>query len=234
MPSVRLGSVAVAVLLSTTAARAFADEDADRAELQRLEAWLATKPASADISKAPEAPEAPPPPPRRHGLVVESGIGVQTQLGGLKHVSPTSPWFHLGVGYEPTRWLMLLAQGDVTPSSTSLANPPPDPRGYALFALSIGVRGTLELSHAIGVFAQGEIGGARVTDDVLSTYGFQDADTVHPYFGGLLGVEWYQVDPHLALGARGGVRSYGQLLDRNLGGETPIAWLASITLRYAF
>jgi hypothetical protein len=84
---------------------------------QQLSEFLAQKPASADVSKAPEAPEAPPPPPRRHGFVVESSIGAQGQLGSLNHVSPTSPWFHTAFGWEPTHWFMVLAQFDF-PSRT--------------------------------------------------------------------------------------------------------------------
>jgi len=70
--------------------------------------------------------------------------------------------------------------------------------------------------------------------NVLSVYGFLDADEPNMYVGGELGIEWYQVSPHLALAAHGGLRSYGQGLTRDRGGDAPIALLANAALRYAF
>jgi hypothetical protein len=200
---------------------------------QQIEAFLSEKPVSPDVTKPTEAPEAPPPPPRRHGFVVESSVGAQTQLGAMRHISPTSPWFRTAFGWEPTRWIMLLGQFDVTVSSTSLANSPPNPRGYALYAGSIGIRGTIPIGTSVGLTVQGEIGGAKISEDVLSTYGFKNADTMNPFFGAVLGLEWYQVSPHVALGARGGIRSYGELFDTSTGGAG-IGWTAAVTLRYVF
>jgi hypothetical protein len=201
---------------------------------QQIEAFLSEKPVSPDVNKPTEAPEAPPPPPRRHGFVVESSIGAQTQLGAMRHVSPTSPWLRTAFGWEPTRWIMLLAQFDVTLSSTSLAASPPNPRSYALYAGSLAVRGTIPIGTSIGAIVQGEIGGAKLSENVLSTYGFRNADTVNPFFGAAVGVEWYQVSPHLALGARGGIRSYGELFDRTIGGGGSLGWTVAATLRYVF
>jgi len=201
---------------------------------RQIESFLAEKPVSPDVTKPTDAPEAPPPPPRRHGFVVESSVGAQTQLGAMRHISPTSPWFRTAFGWEPTKWIMLLAQFDVTVSSTSFASPPPGPRGYALYAGSIGIRGTIAIGTSVGVTVQGEIGGAKISENVLSTYGFQNADTVNPFFGAVLGLEWYQVSPHVALGARGGIRSYGELFDRSIGGGGSLGWTAAVTLRYVF
>ena len=230
----RLLVVGIALLPLLHASRAAADEPEQGPTQQQIESFLTSKPTSPDVTKTPEAPEAPPPPPRRHGFVVESSIGAITHLGAMRHVSPTSPWFRTAIGWEPLKWLMLLAQFDVSPSSTSLANPPPDPRGYVLFGGSLGLRGSLELGTALGVFGQFEVGGARISEDVLATYGFQNADTVNPFFGAALGFEWYQVSPHMALGAEGGIRSYGDLFDRRVGGGTALAWTAAGTLRYVF
>lgn len=201
---------------------------------RQIEGWLATKPATADVSRAPSAPEAPPPPPRHRGFVVESSIGAIGQLGALKHVSPTAPWFHAAFGWEPTRWLMVLAQGDVAFASTAYAPPPPDPRGYALWGLGAGVRFGFQPSPAVGLFVEGDLGAARVTEDVLATYGFKDANHVAPYFGGLLGAEWYQISPHYALALHGGVRSYSQLLSRSIGSDGALAWIGAATLKYTF
>jgi hypothetical protein len=201
---------------------------------QQIEQFLTSKPVSPDVTKTPEAPEAPPPPPRKHGFVVESSIGALTHIGPMGHVSPTAPWLRTAFGWEPTKWIMLLAQFDVALSSTSLANPPPEPRGYALYSGSLGLRGSIELATSLGVFAQIEVGGAKVSEDVLATYGFMNATSLSGYFGADLGFEWYQVSPHLALGGLGGIRSYGQLLDRSLGGGAALAWTAAGTIRYVF
>jgi len=42
------------------------------------------------------------------------------------------------------------------------------------------------------------------------------------------------VSPHVALGARGGIRSYGELFDRTIGDGASIGWTAAVTLRYVF
>jgi len=232
--SFRLPLVCVVWLLCAAPCVARAAEPEQGPSQQQIEAFLSEKPVSPDVTKPTEAPEAPPPPPRRHGFVVESSIGAQTQLGAMRHISPTSPWFRTAFGWEPTKWIMLLGQFDVTMSSTSLANSPPSPRGYALYAGSVGIRGTISLGTSIGLTVQGEIGGAKISENVLSTYGFRNADTVNPFFGAALGLEWYQVSPHVALGARGGIRSYGELFDRTIGDGASIGWTAAVTLRYVF
>lgn len=229
-----------ALLLGIGAASAFgvssahAEEPEQGPSQQQIEEFLASKPVSPDVTKTPEAPEAPPPPPRKHGFVVESSIGALTHVGPMGHVSPTAPWLRTAFGWEPTKWIMLLAQFDVALSSTSLANPPPDPRGYALYSGSLALRGSLEIAKSFGAFAQVEVGGAKVSEDVLATYGFTNATSLSGYFGAALGFEWYQVSPHLALGGLAGIRSYEQLLDRSLGSGTALAWTAAGTLRYVF
>jgi hypothetical protein len=229
----RLPLVSVVALPCVFASAARADEPEQGPSQRQIESFLSEKPVSPDVTKPTEAPEAPPPPPRRHGFVVESSIGAQTQLGAMRHVSPTSPWFRTAFGWEPTKWIMLLGQFDVSMSSTSLASPPPGPRGYALYAGSVGVRGTISLGTYFGLTVQGEIGGAKISEDVLATYGFRNADTLNPFFGAALGLEWYQVSPHVALGVRGGVRSYGELFDAAIGGAS-IGWTAAGTVRYVF
>jgi hypothetical protein len=212
---------------------AHADEPPPGPTEQQISAFLAEKPATADVSKPPDAPEAPPPPPRRHGLTVESSIGAQQPLGALSHVSRTSPWFHAAFGWEVTHWFMVLAQVDLSLTSTSLANPPPDPRGYAVWGLGGAGRFGFEPFRNIGLYAQGEVGISDATTDVLATYGYKNADSVGLYFGGLAGLEWYQVSPHYALGLQGGARVYPNLA-RSIGGDTAISLLGAAALRYTF
>jgi hypothetical protein len=214
-------------------ARGEEDEETPGPDEQQLTEFLAQKPASADVSRPPEAPEAPPPPPRKHGFVLESSIGAQGQLGALSHVSPTAPWFHTAFGWEPTHWFMVLAQFDASIANTSLANPPPGERGYALLAFGGAGRFGIEPARNLGFYAQGEVGLADVTTEVLATYGYKDADSLGLYAGGMLGVEWYQVNPHYALALQGGARWYSNL-DRSIGGDTAIALLGAAALRYTF
>ena len=230
---------AATAALGMLAALAFAgvaraEEPAPGPDQQQIESWLESEPATADLS-ATSAPEAPPPPPRKHGFVVESSFGFMGNLGAMRHVTPTMPWFRAAFGWEPTKWLMLLAQGDIATGSTGLASAPPEPRGFALWGLSGAVRFGVQPARFVGLSLQGEIGAARVTEDVLRTYGFTDANSVGPYFGALLGVEWYQVSPHLALVAQGGVRSYAQIFDRPLlTGGPAVAWIGAAALKYTF
>jgi hypothetical protein len=198
---------------------------------REIEAWLESRSLPADIS-AEATPEAPPPPPREPGIVLEGAVGALGHAGEMRYVSPTSPWFHLKVGWEPARWAMLFVLSDVAFGSTSLANPPPEPRGFALWGFGGGFRATWEPTDWLGVFAQLEFGAAEVAEPVLGTYGFEDADSLGPYFGAMAGAEWYQISPHYALVAQGGVRHYGQMLDRQLSDATPLAWIASLGLSY--
>ena len=228
-----VASAGLGLVLLTLASTVRAEDAPEGPTEQQISAFLAEKPASADVTKTPESPEAPPPPPRKHGVVLESSLGAQQPLGALSHVSRTSPWFHLGVGWEPTHWLMVLGQGDLSFASTSLANPPPDPRGYALWAIGGAARFGVQPFQSVGMYAQGEIGISSVSTDVLSTYGYKDADSIGAYFGGMVGVEWYQVSPHYTLAVQGGARDYPNLA-RSIGNDTPVALLGAATLRYTF
>lgn len=197
-----------------------------------LEAWLAQDPAEADTSPATAELEAPPLPPRHHGLVVEGSVGALGHLGDMKHISPAAPWFRLQVGYEVFDWLMVFGQGDVAIANTGYAQRPPDKRGYALFGFGVGPRLSWQPFRSLGIYLQGEAGLASVNEDVLSTYGYRDADRLRPYAGGNLGLEWFQINPHYALAAYGGVRDYFQNFERTYGANPPLAWVSGLALRY--
>ena len=198
-----------------------------------IEAWLDSR-ALPNTDQGTSADEVPPPPPRRRGLVVESTVGALGHIGPLKHISPTAPWFGVRVGFEPLRWLMVFGEADVAFASTAYANPPPPPRTYWLYGFGGGVRFTLGIGERIGVFLQGSAGGARISEqDILRIYGYDEASSTSAYFSGLLGFEWYQVNPHLALALHGGVRQYNGL-QRDRASEGPLAWVSALALRYAF
>lgn len=184
------------------------------------------------LTPGPE--EAPPPPPRRHGLNVETGVGLLTHVGALAHVSPTSPWFHLQVGYEPFRWLMVFAEGDLVFSNTSYAAQPPPPRTYRLYGFGPGLRFSLPFSERFGGYLEGSAGMARVSDDLLAIYGYEQATTWNLYFGGRLGIEWFAPNPHLSVALSGGARMYQQGLRRERSNEPPLAILGNLGIRYTF
>lgn len=234
-----LGSLmAGAVTLATAALATAAEEQPQRRDMTQaeIEAWLDSRgmPGSRDIGPVEEEPEAPPPPPRSRGIVIETGVGALSHLGTMKNVSPTSPWFHFKLGVEPLSWLMLFGEADVAFATTSYAARPPEPRGYAHYGVGAGLRFTLRPADWLGIYLQGSAGMAEVSEDVLFVYGYTNADSMNLYFGGALGLEWYQVSPHLALSAHAGVRSYGDGMSRLRSTDPPIAILGGASLRYAF
>ncbi len=85
----------------------------------------------------------------------------------------------------------------------------------------------------MGSTCTGSAGIARINEDLLFQYGYQNADRWNLYFGGELGVEWYQVNPHMALALHGGVRDYDAGLGR-VRGATELAWIGGMSLRYVF
>jgi hypothetical protein len=174
---------------------------------EEIDAWLdsrAMPKSQVERGADSDSDEAPPPPPRKHGFVLESSIGVLGQIGHLKNISPAAPWFGLRFGYEPLRWLMVFAEGDLAVANTAYAHPPPPPRSYAFWNVGAGARVTLKPTDRFGVYLQASLGGGRVTEDVLELYGYQHAEELGFYQGGELGLEWYQVNPHLALALHGG------------------------------
>jgi hypothetical protein len=206
---------------------------------EEIDAWLDSRamPKSQGERSADNDDEdaaAPPPPPRKKGFVLESSLGVMGQLGHLKNIAPNAPWFGLRFGYEPLRWLMVFAESDLFVASTSYAHPPPPARSFAFWSFGGGVRLTVKPVDRIGVFVQGSVGAGRATDDVLELYGYQHADELGFYQSAELGVEWYQINPHLALAVHGGVRNYPRALKRDLDSQAPMTWLSGAGLRYTF
>ncbi len=177
--------------------------------------------------------DVPPPPPRHHGLVVEASPGALFPLGALRHVSPPSPWLQVDVGYEVWTWLLLLAQADFTVASTSYAAEPPPPRTFGQYAFGAGARAQFPFGEHFAAHAQIELGLSEVTEDVLAVYGFREADDLGLYYGGRLGLEWLQANPHLAVGAQATLRSYSNLLRTNYN-DAPLGLIGALTLRYAF
>jgi len=201
-----------------------------------IESWLEAEPGAKTADQGvDEADEEPLPAPRRHGLTIESGVGFVNHLSELKHILPLAPLFQVRVGYEFLPWIMPFVESDVAFASTAYASEPPPPRAFWHFAAGAGLRFSAAISDTFGVLGQGSVGIAFVSEqNVLSIYGYPNADEPNLYFGGEGGFEWYPVNPHLALGVRGGLRTYGAGLERETGGGAPLALLASGQIRYTF
>jgi hypothetical protein len=229
---------ALASLLVLEPAHA-ADAPAKERQLtpEEIDAWLdsrAMPKSRAERTSEADDAAAPPPPPRKKGFVLESSIGVMGQLGHLKNITPTAPWFGLRFGYEPLRWLMVFAESDLFVASTTYAKQPPPPRSFVFWSVGAGVRLTLKPTDRIGVYVQGSLGVGRATEDVLELYGYQHAEELGLYESAELGVEWYQVSPHLALAVHGGIRDYPRALKRDRDEQPPLTWLSGLALRYTF
>src|ERR1051325_2355341 len=137
-----------------------------------IESWLDAEPGATPADKG-EAPgeEEPLPAPRRHGLVVESGLGFVTQVGSLKNITPTAPDFQLRLGYEFLSWLMPFLEADVAFASTAYAPQPPPERSYFHYGAGAGLRITVPVGRIVAILAQGSLGVARVSEqNVLSVY----------------------------------------------------------------
>jgi len=203
---------------------------------EEIDAWLDSRamPKSQSDRSDDDTEDAPPPPPRKNGFVIESSIGVLGQVGHLKNISPNAPWFGLRFGFEPLRWLMVFTEADLAVLNTAYAHPPPPPRSYVFWNVGAGARLTIKPTDRFGVYLQGSLGGGRATEDVLEIYGYPHAEELGIYQSAELGLEWYQVNPHLALALHGGVRNYPRALKRERDSQPPMTWLSGVALRYTF
>lgn len=202
---------------------------------QEIEAWLDSSAVDnpRDVGVDEPVPEAPPPPPRHHGFVVEGAVGGVGHLSTMKTVSPVAPEFRLLLGYDVFDPLLLFADASVILSSTRYAKPPPSPRTYAYYAFGGGLRFTLEFGESFGLYLQGNVGAAAASEDVLVVYGYRDSDELSLYYGGQLGFEWFQVNPHYALAAHAGLKNYLGLA-RERSNDPPLAINAGLAIKYTF
>ena len=186
----------------------------------------------------PEAPlEAPPPLPHHKGLVTEGGLGGLAFMGEFRHVAPPAPWFHVQVGYEALKWLMLFGEGELAFTDTSEAEGPSATYGFPIFGFGGGARVTVHPTERFAVYVQGAIDAmkADVPTGALRLLGFKNAESLSPSFGGRLGLEWYQVDRHMALGAAFGIRdATGFAKVTSTTSDLGLMADASLVIRYTF
>ena len=189
--------------------------------------------ALVDVPIAPA--EAPPPPPYKKSLVIDSALGALAFLGKFGQTAPPAPWIRTQVGYEIFAPLMVFGEGELGFTDTSGSQEPPKTRAFPLFAFGGGARFTLRFTDRVGVYVQGSIGAmeADTAKGALEIIGFKNAESLGLYVGGRLGLEWYQIDRHFALGLTSGLRD-ATGFKRSIGTDTPLAFDAGVSLRYAF
>jgi hypothetical protein len=233
-------SLALAALLVVAAPAARAEEPAPPADSQ------APAPGQVDLTKDTKAkaaeeligssPEAPPPLPYKKTLVLDSSIGAIGFLGEFRKISPPGPWMHLQLGYELLKWLMVYGEGELAFTDTSNKQDPPKTRAFAMFGFGGGARFTIRFTDRFGIYAQGGAGlmKADVPTNALAILGFRDAESLGVYLGARLGVEWFQIDRHFALGLNAGVRTAQGFAKLGAGTDSPLALDGGASLRYAF
>ncbi len=194
-----------------------------------------TRPVAAEDPTAPP-PEAPPPPPYKKTLVLDSSLGVMAFVGQFGKVAPPGPWMHVQLGYEVLRWLMLYGEGELAFSDTSNSQAPPNTRAFPLFGLGGGARFTVRFTDHVAAYLQGGLGAlkADIATNALGLIGFRDAESLGLYLGGRLGVEWYQLDRHFAIGLTTGIRLAQGFEKIGASRDTPLAIDGGASLRYAF
>jgi hypothetical protein len=193
--------------------------------------------ANPEQATLPEPPaEAPPVRPRHKGHVLESTAGMLGFAGDFRHVSPPAFWLHTQLGYEVLRWLMLYGSAELAMTDTSEASDPSHVMAFPIWGFGGGARVTVHATDRVAFFVQGDIGAltAYVPHESLAILGFPNAESPHLYFGGRVGVEWYQIDRHIALVAQGGARDAQGFSSAIGGGDTPILWDVALGLRYTF
>ncbi len=197
------------------------------------------KTSEPDTTLPAPPPEVPPGRPRHKGVVVETTAGMLAFAGQFRHVSPPAFWLHGQVGYEIFRWLMVFGESELAMTDTSEAQTESQSLGVPIFGFGGGLRGTLHFTERVAAFLQGDLGEmeALVPQGSLGQLGFASAESLNLYFGGRLGLEWYQVDRHLALVAQGGVRdAQGFMKSQPFfpTSDTPLMWDVALGLRYTF
>ena len=176
------------------------------------------------------------PAPHKKGLVLDSTLGALGFAGQFRKVAPPGPWLHTQLGYEIFRWLMVFGEGELSFTDTSNAQDQTKNRAFPIFGFGGGVRVTVHVTERVGIFLQGHGGflKADVTKNALGLLGYKDAESLGLYYGGRLGVEWYQLDRHLALGLTGGSRLAQGFKSTGPKSDTPLLWEGGGSIRYTF
>jgi len=193
-------------------------------------------PAPTGSAFFPEAPpEAPPPLPRKKGLVLETRLGALAFLGKFGDLAPTGPGIQAQLGYEFFKWLMVYGYGEVAFTGTSGSALELNTIYFPVYGFGGGLRVTVHATDRVAIFLQANAGAmsAIVPRDDLTFLGFHNAESLGFAVGGRLGVEWYQIDRHLALSLGVGVRDALNFAIET-GGDLPLMLDAGAAIRYTF
>lgn len=233
----RTASLFGVIAMMLVATNASAEEQTVSVDLEKD----TKKPASGEAAPGADAnappPEAPPPQPYKKTLVLDSSLGAMAFFGEFGKVAPPGPYFRTQLGYELFRWFMILAEGELSFTDTSVREPPPRTRAFSIYGFGGGARFTARFGERIGVYLQPSVGLLRadVGKNALGNLGFKDAESLDTYLAGRLGLEWYQLDRHFALGITVGARlAQGFGITRVGTSDTPLIGDAAVSLRYAF
>jgi hypothetical protein len=194
-------------------------------------------PVQGSATILPEAPlEAPPPPPHKKGVVIESRVGALAFLGDFKHVAPTAPWFHADLGYEFLSWLAVFGYGELLFTNTSETTAQVNTLAFPIYGFGGGVRFTVHATPRVAFFLEGDVGALRadVPHGALAYLGYGNAESFGASLGGRFGVEWYQIDRHLAFSVGVGLRDALGFAEQFIGTGPPLMLDASGAIRYTF
>lgn len=157
-------------------------------------------------------------------------------LGAFRRLAQPAFFQRIQAGYELFNWLMIFAGGEFAFTDTSVGQDASKARAFPIWGFDGGARLTMRPIDRLGIFLQGDVGlmKADVPANALAVLGYPDTEQLRPYFGGRVGLEWYQLDRHLSFGLAAGPR-LATGFKRNYGaGDTPLMWDAALTLRYTF
>jgi hypothetical protein len=235
---VLLLSLSLALVAPAVQAHGAAPEPAATAAISGTVTTLKpAAPAAPTTSFFPEAPpEAPPPLPQKKGFVLETQLGGLVFLGRFGNVAPPAPWMTGQLGYEIFKWLMLYGYGEVGFTGTSDEQGESSAIYFPIYGFGGGLRYTFHVTDRVAIFVQAN-GGAMSADvprDALTFLGFHAAESLGLALGGRLGVEWHQIDHHLALGFGVGVRDAFNFKIQSGESDTPLMLDASAAIRYTF
>jgi hypothetical protein len=178
----------------------------------------------------------PPPRPRRQGLVLEQTLGVLGFGGQFRHVAPPAVWTRAQLGYEVLRWLMLYGEAELAFTDTGVSQDESHTRAFPIWGFGGGVRATVHATDRVAAYGQFEAGAlqADVPHDALTILGYRNAEALKLSVAARVGVEWYQMDRHLALFVAVGGRDATGFAKTIGSSDFPIMWDAGAGLRYTF
>jgi hypothetical protein len=131
---------------------------------------------------------------------------------------------------------MVYGEAEIAFTDTSESQSESSSRAFPIWGFGGGLRATIHATDRVAAYGQLEVGAlqADVPHDALTILGFRKAESLNASFAARIGVEWYQMDRHLALFAALGGRDATGFAKVVGPSDFPIMWDASAGLRYTF